>query len=88
MRTSELVYRNVGAMQPDSDTRFRPGAERTDLVVLSAHGYSGESRWPYGGVTLNIIVYGTTPVLIVQDLSPDEIQRSPAEAAFRERRGH
>ncbi len=62
--------------------------EGADLVVLSAHGYSGESRWPYGGVTLNIIVYGTTPVLIVQDLSPDEIQRSPAEAAFRERRGH
>jgi len=62
--------------------------EGADLVVLSAHGYSGEARWPYGSVTLNIIVYGTTPLLIVQDLSPEEIQRSPAETAFMERKGH
>jgi nucleotide-binding universal stress UspA family protein len=62
--------------------------EDIDLVVLSAHGYSGGTKWPYGSVTLNFIVYGTTPLLIVQDLSQDELGKTQAEMAARERRGH
>lgn len=42
--------------------------ERIDLLVLSAHGYSGEARWPYGNVTNRFITNGTTSLLIVQDL--------------------
>jgi nucleotide-binding universal stress UspA family protein len=62
--------------------------EDVDLVVLSAHGYSGGIRWPYGSVALNFIAYGTTPLLIVQDLSQDELENTQAEMAAREYKGH
>jgi nucleotide-binding universal stress UspA family protein len=42
--------------------------EQIDLLILSAHGYSGEARWPYGSITNRFITSGTTPLLIVQDL--------------------
>jgi nucleotide-binding universal stress UspA family protein len=59
-----------------------------DLVVLSAHGYSGGTKWPYGSLVTNFIGYGTTPLLIVQDLSPEEVMRTKAEMSIRERKGH
>jgi nucleotide-binding universal stress UspA family protein len=62
--------------------------EPVDLVVLSAHGYSGSAEWPYGSVALNFIAYGTTPLLIVQDLVESEARRSKAEAAAAESKGH
>jgi nucleotide-binding universal stress UspA family protein len=62
--------------------------ESADLVVLSAHGYSGGTKWPYGSMVVNFIGYGTTPLLIVQDLSPDEVDRTKAEMSVRERKGH
>jgi nucleotide-binding universal stress UspA family protein len=62
--------------------------EDVDLVVLSAHGYSGGTRWPYGSVALNFIAYGTTPLLIVQDLSQDELESTQVEMAAREYKGH
>lgn len=45
--------------------------EGADLVVLSAHGYSGETQWPYGGNVVGFIAYGSTPLLIVQDAPAD-----------------
>jgi nucleotide-binding universal stress UspA family protein len=42
--------------------------ESADLVVMSAHGLSGEPRWHHGRVVSSFIDYGTTPLLIVQDL--------------------
>jgi len=62
--------------------------EDADLVLLSAHGYSGSSRWPYGSLVTNFINYGTSPLLIVQDISREELERSPAEIVSRERKGH
>ena len=59
-----------------------------DLVMLVAHGHSGERRWPYGSVTNNFIAYGNTPLMIMQDLSSDEIQLTHAELAVKEGRGH
>jgi hypothetical protein len=53
--------------------------EGVDLVVLSAHGYSGGARFLYGGVVTSFIIYGSTPVLIAQDVSADEIAPNPAE---------
>ncbi len=55
--------------------------ERIDLVLLSAHGYSGQTRWPYGSVVISFITYGTTPLLIVQDLPQDKIEPTWAEVA-------
>ncbi|MDY6846152.1 MAG: universal stress protein [Chloroflexota bacterium] len=62
--------------------------EKIDLVMLSAHGYSGESRWPYGQIALSFITYGTTPLLIVQDLSIDEVGKTLAEKFAEQSKGH
>ncbi len=42
--------------------------EQINLVALSAHGYSGNSQWPYGSMVNNFILYSKAPLLIVQDL--------------------
>jgi nucleotide-binding universal stress UspA family protein len=57
---------------------------KADLVVLSAHGYSGETRWPYGSLATSFILYGNTPLLIVQDLPRHAIEPTAAELAARE----
>ncbi len=62
--------------------------EEIDLVVLTAHGYTGSTKWPYGSVALNFIVYGSTPLLIVQDISEEEAEPSEAQKAARETKGH
>lgn len=62
--------------------------EHVELVLLSAHGYSGNPKWPYGSVTTSFIVYGSTPLLIVQDLSPEQMEQTQAEIAAREYTGH
>ncbi len=59
-----------------------------DLTILSAHGYSGDTRWPYGSVGLGFIVYGSTPLLILQDLPTNGIEPTQAEIAARESGGH
>jgi nucleotide-binding universal stress UspA family protein len=59
-----------------------------DLVMLVAHGYSGERRWPYGSVTTSFIVYGNTSLMIMQDLPYTEIHPTRAEMAVREGQGH
>ena len=55
--------------------------EKIDLVLLAAHGYSALTRWPYGSVVTSFITYGATPLLIVQDLPHDQIERTRAEVA-------
>ena len=57
--------------------------EKIDLVLLTAHGYSALTRWPYGSVVNSFIMYGTTPLLIVQDLPHDKIEPTVAEMAAR-----
>jgi hypothetical protein len=43
-------------------------------VVLSAHGDTGNAERPYGGLTTSFIEYGTTPLLIIQDLDRESLQ--------------
>ena len=62
--------------------------ESADLVMLVAHGHSGEDRWPYGGVATSFITYGTTALMIMQDLSGDVIKQTQAEMVARETTGH
>jgi len=59
-----------------------------DLMMLAAHGYSGERRWPYGSVTTSFIAYGNTSLIIMQDLPASEIHQTRAEMAVREGKGH
>lgn len=62
--------------------------EDADLVALGAHGATGSSRWPYGSTVLNVLAYGSTPLLVVQDLDRREVKASVAERAAQERPGH
>jgi len=59
-----------------------------DLILLSAHGYSGESQWPFGSVALNLVWHGTASILLVQDLSRGQMERARGEKATREKKGH
>jgi nucleotide-binding universal stress UspA family protein len=62
--------------------------EKADLVVLSAHGYSGGTRWPYGSLASAFIMYGATPLMIIQDLPRQAIKPTTAELAAREHGTH
>lgn len=53
--------------------------QAADLVILCAHGDSGQRQWSYGKVAANFITYGTTPLLVMQDLPQHEISCSKAE---------
>ncbi|HRW04984.1 MAG TPA: universal stress protein [Caldilineaceae bacterium] len=55
--------------------------EKADLVILSAHGHSGRHEWSYGSIASSFLTYGTTPLLILQDLQPHEILSSKVERA-------
>jgi len=58
--------------------------EHIDMVIFSAHGYSGKHQWPYGSVVNNFILYGEVSLLIVQDL-PAKQELKPIELSSRER---
>ncbi|MBU1186018.1 MAG: universal stress protein [Pseudomonadota bacterium] len=62
--------------------------EKTDLVILVAHGRSAEGRWPYGSVATSFISFGNTALMIVQDLTSNETRYTQAEKASREIKGH
>lgn len=55
--------------------------EDIDLVVLCAHGFTGEVDWPYGSVTRNYIEHGTKPILIIQDVHRSQVRPGAAELA-------
>jgi nucleotide-binding universal stress UspA family protein len=55
--------------------------EEIDLVVLCAHGYTGQSIWPYGSITRNYMEHGTKPVLVIQDVHRSQIMPTAAEIA-------
>jgi len=55
--------------------------QQVDLVVLSAHGYSGARRFLHGSVASSFIHYGQTPLLVLQDLAKHEVLPSAAERA-------
>jgi nucleotide-binding universal stress UspA family protein len=55
--------------------------EAIDLVVLCAHGQTGEINWPYGSTARNYIEYGTRPVLVIQDVPLSQVRPTAAEVA-------
>jgi nucleotide-binding universal stress UspA family protein len=61
--------------------------ENIDMVALSAHGYSGYTQWPYGGMVNNFVLYSKVPLLIVQDL-PAREEPAVVEMTPRERPKH
>lgn len=59
-----------------------------DIKVMSAHGASGSTRTPYGSVTLDLLLFGFTPLLVIQDRATHELRETHAERAAKERQGH
>jgi nucleotide-binding universal stress UspA family protein len=57
--------------------------EHVDLLVLSAHGYSGTPRWLYGSITSRFITEGNVPLLIVQDLPSTTTEPPQGDVATR-----
>ena len=55
--------------------------EDIDIVILCAHGYSGQVTWPYGTVTRNYIDHGTKPLLVIQDVLRSQVRPTVAEVA-------
>jgi nucleotide-binding universal stress UspA family protein len=55
--------------------------EDIDMVVLCAHGYTGQTSWPYGSVARNYMEHGTKPVLVIQDVPRSQAQPTAAEIA-------
>lgn len=62
--------------------------EKIDLVVLCAHGYSSENKWPFGSITTHLIAFGETPLLIVQDLTFGDSDYSQFNDLQQSRLGH
>lgn len=59
-----------------------------NLVIFTAHGFSGEPLWPFGSIVTTFIIYGSTPLLVYQDMPPETIQPTLAEEVVRERGDH
>jgi nucleotide-binding universal stress UspA family protein len=68
----------IRAMADDADV---------DLVILSAHGRTGDQRERYGEVAARLVEEPSRPVLVLQDLAPAH-EPTPAEEAARSRPGH
>ncbi len=62
--------------------------ENPDLVIISAHGYSGSSKWTCGSVANTFVEYGAAPLLMVQDFPGERIETTEAESATAEKKGH
>ena len=52
-----------------------------DLVLMSAHGYTGQFTDPYGSVAFNYIEHGTRPVLVIQDIPRSQVKPTAAQVA-------
>jgi nucleotide-binding universal stress UspA family protein len=74
--------------KPTSTLHEIVNRENIDLVLMSAHGFSGDNHWPYGKFSLNFIAFGTTPLIIIQDLSKEEFGKSVAELYAEQSKGH
>lgn len=55
--------------------------EDVDLVVLCAHGFSGQGAWPYGTIARNYMEHGNKPVLVIQDVPHAQARPTAAEMA-------
>ncbi len=53
-------------------------ADQTDLVVLAAHGCGSDSRRSLGSVTSALLAHSAVPLLVLQDLPEQKLERAPA----------
>ena len=55
--------------------------EGGDLVLVSAHGHSGQRYWPLGSLATSFLLYGTTTLLVLQDVPWEDLLPSQAEVS-------
>lgn len=70
--------RAIGAIADDADV---------DLVLVSAHGRTGDPRERYGSVAARLLEEISRPIILLQDLGFGR-EPTPAEEAARSRPGH
>lgn len=61
--------------------------EKIDLVLLSAHGHSSQTRGLYGEMVSNLIEYGATPLVILRDSAQTQTELTPIEVVDDKPRG-
>ena len=62
--------------------------QKPDLVMMVAHGISGDDHRTYGSTAASFMAQGDTPLLVLQDIPEESIKRSLAEMTARETKGH
>ncbi len=86
---SDLLTTNIIVSDQLEDSLHAFVTEKAaDLVVLAAHGLSSKPNRSFGSTVVNVLTYGTAPLLIVQDLKVHEVYLSAAEQAAKEFQGH
>lgn len=53
--------------------------EEVDLVVATAHGQGCNRRHRYGSVATGAILYGAAPLLVFQDMRPEQMEATAVE---------
>jgi nucleotide-binding universal stress UspA family protein len=61
---------------------------KVDLVAFCAHGFSGNSHLPFSSLVTNFIAFGTTPLLIIQDMTPDQVEKTMGTLSKLQQKGH
>jgi nucleotide-binding universal stress UspA family protein len=78
VKTETRVLEGKNIPQPLHDLVHQ---EKIDLIVMSAHGQTGLTDWPYGGVAWNLLAYGQAATLILQDIARTQFKPTPIEIA-------
>jgi nucleotide-binding universal stress UspA family protein len=55
--------------------------EGVDLIIMSAHGYTGQSTHPFGNVTRSSMEDGTKTILVIQDVPRSRVKPTVAAVA-------
>ena len=58
--------------------------ESVDLVLASAHGHGGNAQRRFGSLMAECIVHGASPLLVFQDMRPEQIVATAVECSVRE----
>jgi nucleotide-binding universal stress UspA family protein len=67
--TSRIQMRVCVGSNPAQALRALAERERIDLVILTAHGNTGDAQQRYGGLAAEFLQVGYGPVIILQDLA-------------------
>lgn len=61
--------------------------ENIDLIIMAAHGHTGQHHYPYGSVAREMLEFGARPILIIQDVPRSLVQPSDSEMAANKSEG-